>query len=362
VKTGLENSDNNGGEKLTRRHLLKVLAAFGAEAAIPSKAQAHMPQLPSNILSDPEIFKQRIAAAELAYSSPRVQALLREGDSSEAVIYLTNHILDLNQQILASPEFDISALQSKVMLFGVEDLGNRKLLRTTTLQRASIEDALTLADADQQRIGYGQAIPIGRSVVLTPKHVFEFFDGVAEVMGAPDLTYDAAWAHIVGMHFTPSQIAHFKQMTDADVHGHFVAMTGIRPDNNLGSTGRKTYGGIAIQITKPLYEFFKDTVGTDGERRALRKSLVVVSETREGVHRRDKTGEAKTPGQGMSGAIVGKRNGSTYNECGFAWGGTSFSVGKKVYTAIFFHGPDVVLPITRNALPHMRQRVEDRRK
>ncbi len=364
-RLGNQNTDKNRGhtKEFTRRDLIAAIAAVTADKVIPSSAVAQTvahARLPENILTDAVIFKQRVAATERVYASPRVQAMLRHGSAHEVMDFMLNHTLDVNEQILASREFDIRAMQKKVVLVGYEETSEGKQFRTSSLSKADINDLLTLADAEQGRLAFGQAIPIDRTHVLLPKHVFDTFGGVAEVTGTPDLFYDVATARIRGQHYRHEQIARFAPGTDADINGRFVMITGVRPDGNLGRTGRKTLGGIAIQVTPPLYEFFAPALKTPQERRALQKSFIVISATHESrpVYNRQ-LGFEDTPVAGMSGAVFGTREERGFEERGFLWGGGQVILANGTeYSAFFLHGPDVVLPAIQKTLQHTPQRLE----
>lgn len=351
-----ENPDGVSRRKFMREGLAAALAGAAVIGIKDAEASPrNTTALPPDLLSETEIFKSRIAAAEQAYRGARVRALLETGDPQEALTYLTNHVMDPEWEKLSGKEFDVRPLQKKVVLVGVEQTQHGKKLRTTSLERATVQDVMTLADADQGVIGYGQAIPFDSTHAILPQHVFAALRGAEGVTGLVDLTYDAAIAEFSQTRFSREQIATFEPMTDDDVHGKFVAITGIRPDDNMGRTGRKTYGGMAIKVTPPLYNFFEKSFTNikPEDKRALSKSLVVISATAEGVPAYSAAQRRQAmPGAGMSGGIMGLRSPTGFKECGFLWGGCPLTHNGKVYSAFFLHGPDVVLPMIRRAKPH----------
>ena len=357
---------NEGAGKYTRRHLLQAITAFGVAAALAleqTSAKSLGPRtLPEDILSDPVILRQRISASERAFRDPNVQAQLESTDILGTLAFLTNHTIEPDWERLRGTEFDTRELERRVVLFGIDKTPSGDALRLASYERASLEDVLTLADADQGRMfGYGQAIPVSRTKVLLPQHILQHFKNVANVHGTPNLAYDAATAELVGVHFKPQEIAHFSHRTDADLHGKFIAITGIDPDDRLGRTGRKIYGGIAVKMTRTLCEHYTNRFSSPIMKRALSKALLVVCENDDmSTVLNTRTGTAEVLAAGFSGGLVGVHADKRYEECGLLFGGGGFTYAGKNYSVYFMHGPDVIMPVVNRALPQTPRLAEQR--
>lgn len=322
---------------MSRRELLGAGAAAIA-VRMTNPAAAFSPEKTEYLRK----FRQRVLRMVRDIERPLRKQLLINGDPDAIIEYLTEHVVSPDWGKLEDTEFDVSELRKKVVMAGISVIEGKKQLRMSSGN--SNNDVAMLADADSGLMGYGQVVPIKPNMVLTPGHVLAALRGSAEIMGSRSIEHDIAGVHIAGATFTKEQIAHFKPMTDADVNGQFIAITGIRPDLNLGRSGRKDYGGIAVAMTEPLSRFFKRYTHRDVHR-FLKDSFVVISETHEGIpvfH--EAMGRTLEPGRGMSGGIAGVHEGRRYAECAFLWGGCSFPYGGKVYTAFFLHGPDVIQP------------------
>ena len=144
-----------------------------------------------------------------------------------------------------------------------------------------------------------------RPVIPRPSGAGWLIKFAPNVKGTPDFSYDAATVQIDGAHFTKEQITHFSPLTDSDVQGRLVLMTGIRPDTALGRSGRKRYAGFGVEMTDPIYAFFQSRFSGRGKEH-LRKSIMVVTETAEALTVFNEAMRRNlAPAKGVSGGVGG---------------------------------------------------------
>ncbi len=342
--------------KFLERGLKMAVAAYTAKHGLAldiAKASESAALNPDRIKYVAEFSRDAHDIGVALRDTPNVRDVLEKGDPVSAMRIAVEHILEPDWKKLKGSEFDPEVLDKHVVLIGHETSFPSRL-RMTALDKGDLEDVMTLADADSAKINFGQAVPISQSEAIVPAHVLHSL-GKTDVKGVTDPVADAAKAFIPGARFRQDQFATFTVQSNSDVHGRFVVIDGIRPDEKLGRTGRKRYGGIALSLAAaaPLRHFLEARFpGMENiVKNSLPKGILVLSTSKEAkwAHSSAMNMENR-PAAGMSGGISAMHDSHHYQPFGIQTAAFYFELDGKSYTAYLLVGPDVIQSVLKMPL------------
>ncbi|MBI5457070.1 hypothetical protein HY969_05015 [Candidatus Kaiserbacteria bacterium] len=345
---------NSSPDKPSRR---KFLTAAGAAVLAPHELLAQSPEKREYL----DKFKFDTNVIRRAIRTPETEDFFKTRPPKEIIKrIIEQYRIEPDWALLADTEYDPKELKENIVLAGIKSAGGISEISLFSQEKPNVG---VLSDADRLDITYGQIIPYGKKEAIMPGHIFDILVQVEGVEGFKDPQYDAAVARIPNVRFNPKSVAHFPpRLTTTDIHGSFVAIAGYRPDSELGRTGVKMYGGIAFEVTKPLYDYFEPIFEVPEEKKWLSTSLVVISKSSEGVpvEHFAKKNDPVRPVGGMSGGIAAMigddqvRDG--YQRFGYLWGAAAFEHNGEAYTAYFLHGPEIMQRNIRRIKSSLLQR------
>ena len=343
---------------ISRRIFLGGGAAWAAASMTPEsilERLANVASIGSDAPIDKKIEKQKaldaaIAAVQKNLKDPSVQdALAGNGEAPFSKIFRAIEIPILPEHLIGT-SYDVTEARERYPVqFGLHKN-----------KAAAFKDRLQITPSDsrdghaeflsEEDGGYGNGVFWeNKHTLLTAKHVVNSF-----LLGTgwtpPKNETDIALVDVGATNsarYDDCIMRDDPRLTNANIHGSFVATVGIDPDSTKDSTGRKTYPGVAVRMNEKLVRALAANGPLDPLfMQAAERSFMVVLPPGEAKIRENKKW---MPAQGMSGSpVVIQRADGTSALAGILWGAARINEGNRSVEVMFFHGIDDIRAATKN--------------
>ena len=298
----------------------KIAQAAAIVLPALTAASAHSQQIESPGISQDQkgLGESELVARAFTFSiESNRRALLRDmhspkisGDELKEIVFAST--LSIPWDSLRNTRLDTHQLEMHTVMLSALAEGP---IRVSRMNKAS--DLGAMADAAEEMASYGQGIPIGSELVLSNVHVL---NAVAK-KSSPDVWIyndrsgrDIGVVRIPHKYFAPESVVALPTMKDSEIDGRFIVMTGIdidwtATDTGASVNGRKTYGGIAFRLTRPLIEALFGGMPPEKEVQQYLQSFVVevpVDQVLDSAHAADNVAGAAFHGMSASPVFVFK--------------------------------------------------------
>jgi len=335
-----------------RRKFLGALAAFGGTAAASGTALTYLESLEKKSLRE-RLIDAAVQSVCANIRSKEIHEALRSGERSALDKIIRAMEFPILPQHLAGTSYDIGPRSKKyqTQIAMYLNAGNE----LTLSDRASIHsaadsrgrpDLLTIQEAAYGNGTYWE----DPHTLITAAHVVSMLHPEKK-QELDNKEIDVGLIRVnkrFAAHEHVEVLRDNARLRNENIHGAFVAIAGIDPDDTSDTKGSKIYPGVAVKMTEPLTAHIMHAC-TEGvivdkvlQKRLARSFMLVLPP---GESYEDKT--RIRPAKGMSGSAILARKDGQFSFGGIFWGAFQVKVGNKCVDLGFFHGIDEVREATK---------------